>query len=275
MKLALSEISTVRASFAEDVRAYKAAGFDAIGIWESKLPTDDDAALALLEPSGLIVANCIPLVPSVLPWDLPGMEGPHDPQQRIDSLCASMNRLAKYHPAAVLVIAGPVGGFDEDTARKIAIRGLRDIAGAARSAGVRLGLEPIHPRQRVTTSFVTTIADTVDLLKDVNVPELGIMADTYNMWNETPQDLGAVAPRVTGVHVADAPAEPGRDDRVLPLEGGTKSVELVSALAKQGWNGILDVEIFSTPERFWGLPTDEAARRAYAAAVAFRQRVEA
>ena len=38
MILSLSEISTVDSSFAEDVEAYAAAGFDAIGIWEFKLP---------------------------------------------------------------------------------------------------------------------------------------------------------------------------------------------------------------------------------------------
>ena len=48
MRLSLSEISTVGATFEEDVRAYAAAGFDAIGIWEFKLPPDDEANLALL-----------------------------------------------------------------------------------------------------------------------------------------------------------------------------------------------------------------------------------
>ena len=32
--------------------------------------------------------------------------------------------------------------------------------------------------------------------------------------------------------------------------------------------GSLDVEIFSTPDGFWSLTADEAARRAYAAVVA-------
>ena len=41
--------------------------------------------------------------------------------------------------------------------------------------------------------------------------------------------------------------------------------ELVETLRGAGWDGWLDVEIFSTPEGFWGLPADEAARRAYAA----------
>ena len=54
MKIALSEISTVGASFADDVAAYAAAGFDGIGIWEFKLPDGDDAeSLHRLRESGL------------------------------------------------------------------------------------------------------------------------------------------------------------------------------------------------------------------------------
>ena len=48
MKLSLSAITTVNASFEDDVRAYAAAGFDAIGLWELKLPADDAANRALL-----------------------------------------------------------------------------------------------------------------------------------------------------------------------------------------------------------------------------------
>ena len=91
------------------------------------------------------------------------------------------------------------------------------------------------------------------------------MADTYNLWHEPPEALAAVASRVTGLHVADEPSEPGRPDRVLPGEGGMRSAEHVRALVAADWDGSLDVEIFSTPERFWSLPVDEAARRAHAA----------
>ena len=39
-------------------------------------------------------------------------------------------------------------------------------------------------------------------------------------------------------------------------------LELVLAT---GFDGYIDVEIFSTPEAFWGLSADEAARRAHGA----------
>jgi sugar phosphate isomerase/epimerase len=262
VRLSLSEISTVSATFEEDVGAYVAAGFDGIGIWEFKLPDDDPASRALLREARLAVTNCVPLVPSILPLRLPGMEGPPDVEARVDALCASMGRLASYEPESVLVITGPTHGSDSV---EVVVDGLRVIASAAAGAGVRLGLEPIHPVQHDSVSFVNSVADALSLLDEAGLDDVGIMADTYNLWHEPPEALAAVASRVTGLHVADEPSEPGRADRVLPGEGGTRSAEHVRALVAADWDGSIDVEIFSTPERFWSLPVDEAARRAHAA----------
>ncbi len=265
MRLSLSEISTVGASFEEDVAAYSAAGFTGIGIWEMKLPADDAANLALVGAAGLAVANCVPAVPSILPLGLPGMEGPPDVGERVAAICATMHRLAAYDPESVLCLTGPIGELDEGEARGLVAEGLREIAAAARAAGIRFGLEPAAPHQHDTVSFVNSLADALDLLDAAGLPDVGIMADTYNFWHEEPGDLAAVADRVTGLHVADEPREPGRPDRVLPGEGGTRSAEHIAALREAGWDGFLDVEIFSTPDLFWSLPPAEAARRAYAA----------
>jgi sugar phosphate isomerase/epimerase len=262
-KFSLSEISTVNASFAEDVIAYAKAGFDGIGIWEMKLPTDDEVNIKLLRDTGLGVANCVPIVPSILPLRLPGMEGPPKPRDRVDALCASMHRLAAYDPECVLVLTGPA---IDSSSRQVVIAGLHEIAAAATDAGVRLGLEPAHPSQHQSVSFLNWISDTLTLLEDADLPQVGLMADTYNLWGERPEALAAIADRVTGLHVADVPREPERTDRVLPGEGGMRSAEHVAALRGTGWDGYLDVEIFSTPHDFWALPVDEAARRAYVAA---------
>ena len=267
MKLALSEISTVNATFEEDVAAYAAAGFDGIGIWEMKLPADDRASLAFLREAGLTVANCIPKVPSILQLLLPGMEGPPDPEERIAALCSSIRRLAPFEPESVICLTGAVGGRDPTGARKLVVAGLCEVAAAASEAGVRLGLEPAG----ASVSMVATVAETLELLEEAGLDDVGVMADTYNLWHEAPDGLAAVAKRVTGLHVADEPTGPDRTDRVLPGEGGTRSAEHVRALAAAGWDGFLDVEIFSTPEGFWGLPTEEAARRAYAAVSRLRE----
>jgi sugar phosphate isomerase/epimerase len=194
------------------------------------------------------------------------MEGPPDPAQRVASLCTSMRRLAAYESESVLCLTGPVGDLEPQRARELVVAGLRQIASVARESGVRFGLEPSHPGQHETVSFVNTIADALALLEEAGLDDVGIMVDTYNLWHERPEAIAAIVDRVTGLHVADEPADLERTDRVLPGEGGRQSAEMVRALVDTGWDGFLDVEIFSTPDRFWGVPVDEAARRAHEAA---------
>ncbi len=268
MRLALSEISTINASFAEDVAAYAAAGFDAIGIWEFKLPDDDEANRRLLREHGLAVANCVPAVPSLTQLAVPGLEGPSDVEERIEAICAAVRRFAAYEPECVLCLTGPLGGRSPAEARAIATSGLRRIAAAAHEAGVRLGLEPVHPSERDTTSWVNSVAAALDLLDAAGLEDVGIMVDTYNLWDDddAAEWLERNPARISGVHVAGPPND--TKGRTLPGQSGPRERELVDALRAGGWDGSLDVEIFSTPEDFWGLPVEEAARRAHAAVAA-------
>ncbi len=267
MSLSLSEISTVSASFREDLQAYAAAGFDGIGIWEMKLGDDHAGELAAFRASGLSATNCVPAVPSILPNSV--IEGPEDVEERIEAICASMHRLAAYEPDCVLCLTGAAGWRDEAEARSLVVEGLRRIAAAADSAGVRFGLEPIHASQRDALTIVTTIPQTLDLLYEAGVPEVGVMVDLWHVW-DTPgieRHLKENLDRITGIHVSDWFPEQ-RVDRALPGEGVSRTRELVRVLKDAGWRGAWDVEIFGDPDSadsLWAYDVDEAARRAYAA----------
>ena len=270
MRLSLSEISTVGATFEEDVAAYAAAGFDAIGIWEMKLPEDDEASRELLARHGLEVSNCVPAIPSILPLGIPGMEGPDDPEERIRAICLSVHRLAGYRPESIVCLSGPLGGRTEDEGRALVVDGLRRIGAAATAADVPLAFEPVHRTQHDSVSFVNSLQDAIALLDAAGLHEGGLMFDLYHVWDDPAvwDTIGRAAYRIHGVHISDWPAEPGRTDRVLPGEGVSGTKQLVDALDLSGFSGCLDVEIFSEPDRFWGLPVEEAARRAHAAASA-------
>ncbi|TML47561.1 MAG: hypothetical protein E6G21_12705, partial [Actinobacteria bacterium] len=92
-RVSISQITTVSASFADDLDAYRAAGADGIGIWEFKLAED---SLERFRQSGLVAATAVPAVPSVLP--LPLMEGPEDPEERVAAIRAGIRRLAPFEP---------------------------------------------------------------------------------------------------------------------------------------------------------------------------------
>jgi sugar phosphate isomerase/epimerase len=270
VRLSLSEISTLNATFAQDVAAYSAAGFAGIGVWEFKLPAEDGANRGLLSDGGLTVTNCVPEIPSILQLGIAGMEGPADPEQRIAAICASVARLAAYDPTSVVCLTGPADEGALPQARAVVVDGLQRIAQAARAAGVRVGLEPVHPAQRGTVSFINTLAEATALLDEAELDDVGIMFDTFHAWDDS--DAGAwIAsnmPRISGVHISDRRPEGGGEDRLLPGENGTRTRDLIGALERSGWHGTFDVEIFSSADGYWGLPVSEAARRAHAAAVA-------
>ena len=213
MTLSLSEISTVSATFREDLRAYAEAGFDGIGIWEMKLGGDEEGDLEAFRASGLKATNCVPLNPSILPNGV--IEGPEDVDERVRSICASMHRFAPYDPDCVLLLTGPAGDRDEDAARSLVIDGLRRVAAAADNAGVQLGLEPIHASQRDALTLVSTIPQTLELLYEAGLPDVGVMVDLWHVW-DTPdieRHLAENVDRFTGVHVGDwfarGPRRPG------------------------------------------------------------------
>jgi sugar phosphate isomerase/epimerase len=268
VRLSLSQISTVNAPFSADVAAYAGAGFDAIGIWEFKLPDDDRENMNALAGAGLAVANCVPAVPSILQLKIPGLEGPADPEERIESICASVARLANYGPESILCLTGPRGELSLDEATARVTDGLHRIAQTARAEGVRVGLEPMHPSQSQSGSFVTSLVDATAFLDGAGLDDIGIMLDTSHVWDDAGAEgwIAAHVERITGLHVCDRPPGDGRTDRALPGTFGPRAAALVRAARAAGWDGSLDVEIFSEPGEFWGLPVDDAAVQAYAAA---------
>jgi sugar phosphate isomerase/epimerase len=266
VKASISQITTVAASFDDDVAAYSAAGATGLGIWEMKL-TDDAAAARSLADAGLTTTHCVPVVPSILP--LPLMpDAPAEPEERVDALRASIRRLAAFEPVCVLCLTGPAGDRGSADARRVVVEGLRALTDEATSVGVRLAVEPIQPEFRHFWSLVSGIDETVALLDEVGRPELGLMFDTWHLWN-TDGLLDGIArerERIAGVHVADW-REPTRNtnDRVMPGDGVAGLPTILAALDAAGYDGWYDVEIFSDADlegSLWKLPADEAARRA-------------
>src|SRR5256714_7199142 len=101
-RFSISQVSTLAASFTDDLHAYAAAGVDGIGIWELKL---GDSSLAEFRASGLGSATAVPAVPSVHP--LPLLPGPDTARDRVDAPLRSLEGLAPYDPAGIAGSPGP------------------------------------------------------------------------------------------------------------------------------------------------------------------------
>jgi sugar phosphate isomerase/epimerase len=279
-RFSISQVSTLTASFDDDLAAYAAAGLDGIGIWELKLPADggDAAALEAFAASGLEPASAVPNVPSILP--LPLLGGPTDPGERVEALCASIHRLAAFGTPGIVCLTGSALGLDPDEARRIVADGLRTVAREAELAGTRIAFEPYQADGGAEWTIATTIPEALELIDEAGGhAALGLQFDVWHLWN-VPTVLGdvrAAIDRIAGVHVCDVRAETrGWADRALPGEGIAPLPELLAALDDAGWDGLYDLELFSDngtfgnayPDSLWDVPAADLARRGRAALAA-------
>jgi len=259
-RFSISQVSTLTASFGDDVRAYAAAGVDGVGIWEMKLGDD---SFEEFRASGLGSATAVPAVPSVHP--LPLLPGPKSPRERVGSLLRSLEVLAPYAPSAILCFTGPGD-------RGTAVRGVREIAREAEQLGLRLAVEPFQREGIENWSILNTLGDAAGFIDEVGSDAIGIQFDTWALWNtpELLEEIPRYAPLIAGVHVSDW-REPTRGwaDRVLPGDGAADLPAILGVLEDVGWGGFYDLEIFSDngtfgaayPGSLWDLDAAELARR--------------
>jgi sugar phosphate isomerase/epimerase len=259
-RVSISQVSTLSASFAEDLDAYQEAGIDGIGIWETKLADD---SLERFGESGLGSATAVPEVPSIHP--LPLLPGPDEPRERIDSFLRSLDRLAPFDPSAVVCLTGPGD-------RATVVDGLREIGAEAARLNLRIAVEPFQRDGLENWSIVNTLTEAVELLDEVGSEAIGIQFDTWHLWN-TPDlldEIAQYADRFVGVHVNDWRDETrGWADRVLPGDGVIDLPAILGALDRAGWSGFYDIEIFSDNGAFgnvyddslWDVEPTELARR--------------
>jgi sugar phosphate isomerase/epimerase len=264
MRISVSQVTTLRASFAADMRTYTAAGIDGVGVWEMKLGDGpDDEAIGLFRESGLGSATAVPVVPSILP--LPLLPGPDSRRERVDSILRSLHRLAPFSPAAILCFTGP-----GDPAA--ALDGLREVVREAESLGLRIALEPFQREGIEEWSSANTLGDAAAIVEEIGSPALGVQFDLWHQWN-TPglfEEIERYGHLIAGVHVNDW-REPTRGwaDRVLPGDGVAGVPAILGALERAGWDGLYDIEIFSDngsfgtayPDSLWDAdPADVVSR---------------
>jgi sugar phosphate isomerase/epimerase len=253
-KFSVSEVTTFHSTFEEDLANYVESGADGVGIWQFKLGdnlSEDADKVARLRDSGLQATTCIPGTLSVYPVPFPG---PDHPAERVDELCATIDRFAAFDPLVILTLTGHPGDTPEAEARPTIVKGLKRAAKVAGEHGIVLGIEPLHPKVYGHWSTISTIPQTMELIGEIDEPNIRILYDVYHLWDgddvleHTRSHASLVAP---SVHICDW-RDPTRNDfdRVLPGDGIIDLPGIFGALEAGGWEGWVDLEIFSDDGSF-------------------------
>jgi sugar phosphate isomerase/epimerase len=165
--------------------------------------------------------------------------------------------------ALILVSGGLVpGSRDLGLARRMIADGIASLVPIAREAGVRLGIEPLHPMFCADRCAISRLGEAVDLALQFPADVVGVVVDTYHVWWDS--QLGADLARAVGRIVSYQLC-----DWVLPLpaeillgrghvgDGFIDFGAISAQVQAAGYSGYAEVEIFN--QQIWDAPPDETA----------------
>jgi sugar phosphate isomerase/epimerase len=261
-RLSMSELTTYRWSFEEDVLNYHAAGVGAMGVWRQKLSDyGEERGSELLAEHGLKVSNLL--------WagGFTGSDGRTYREAIRDG--ADAIRLAAMLRAETLVVySGPRNGHTQNHARRLFQGALKELLPLAVELGVTLAVEPTHECCAGEWSFLTSLDAALALVGALESEHVKLVFDTYHLGHDARvlERVREVAPHVAVVHLADSRRPPENDqDRQRLGEGSLPLREIVAAFCESGYGGYFDVELLGEAiEACDYKELIEASKRSYA-----------
>jgi sugar phosphate isomerase/epimerase len=173
-------------------------------------------------------------------------------------------------PCLVLVVGslpGALSGKPQSIDITLARSQVRDGIAAsldyARSAGMPLAIEPLHPMQAADRACVNTLEQALDLCDELDpgrTGALGVALDAYHVWWDpklAAQIQRAGVGRLLTYHICDwlVPTRDLLNDRGMPGDGVIELKKLRGLVEAAGYQGAVEIEIFS--EAWWSRPLEE------------------
>lgn len=173
-------------------------------------------------------------------------------------------------PCLVLVVGalpgaltGPPLSNDIGLARSQVRDGIAASLEYARSVGMPLAIEPLHPMQAAERACVNTLEQALDLCDALDPDRtgmLGVALDAYHVWWD-PKLAGQIeragADRLLAYHVCDwlAPTRDLVNDRGMMGDGVIELAKLRRMVEAAGYAGAVEVELFS--DAWWSCPMED------------------
>ncbi|MDR6902561.1 sugar phosphate isomerase/epimerase [Rhizobium miluonense] len=162
----------------------------------------------------------------------------------------------------VLVVGGvPEGSKDIVHAREMVADGIAAILPHARSSGIPLAIEPLHPMYAADRACVNTLEQALDIC-DLLGDGIGVAIDVYHVWwdpklYEQIARAGAGG-RILAHHICDwlVPTTDLLLDRGMMGDGVIDLKRIRAEIEKAGFFGLQEVEIFSQ-NNWWKRPGEE------------------
>lgn len=177
---------------------------------------------------------------------------------------AAVTEAAELGADALILVSGGLvpGSRDLGAAREMIADGIAALVPIAEQAGVRLGIEALHPMFCADRCAISSLGEALDLALQFPAAAVGVVVDTYHVWWDArlAADIERAAGRVVSYQLCDW-VVPLPADMLLGrghLGDGCIDFAPISAqVLAAGYTGYAEVEIFN--QEIWDAPADDTA----------------
>ena len=248
-RLCIHTITTKPWSIEDAAKNFSASGVKGITVWRDALSGRNIKQTGImLRKHGL----------SVVSLCRGGFFPAKDSSRRraaIDDNRKAIEEAFELETGLIVLVCGADPAQSLEDSRKQIHDGIEAILPDAKAAGVRLAIEPLHPMYADTRSAINTMAQANDLAETLNSPWAGVAVDVYHVWwdpkLEKEIERCGKNRNLLAFHVCDwkSPTVDMLNDRGLMGEGCIPIRKIRSWVETAGFNGFIEVEIFST--NYW------------------------
>jgi sugar phosphate isomerase/epimerase len=251
-RLSLNQITVDQWSLEETIDGCIRAGVGWIGPWRHKVQeVGVDKAARMVGDSGLNVSSYC------RGGFFPALE--HEIASRHDDNCRAVDEAVALGTDVLVLVCGPAIDKNIDAARRMVVEGIGALIPHARAAGVRLGIEPLHPMFAGDRSVVVTLGQANDMASNFSSDDVGVIVDVYHVWWDPSlyTEIDRAAGRILGFHVSDwvVPTEELLAGRGLMGDGIIELRRIRAAVEAAGYGGPIEVEILN--RGLWSRTGDE------------------
>lgn len=248
-RLCIHTITTKPWKIEEAAKYYSSAGVKGITVWRDALE-----GRSIKETGKLLRDHDLEIVSLCRGGFFPAKDASKR-KLAIDDNRRAIAEAAELGTSMVVLVCGADLNQSMEDSRKQIRDGIAMILPDAKTAGIKLAIEPLHPMYADTRSAINTLAQANDMAEDFDSPFVGVAVDVYHVWwdpnlEEEIKRCGKNK-NLFAFHICDwkTPTSDLLLDRGLMGEGCIPIKKIRFWVEATGFNGFNEVEIFST--NYW------------------------
>lgn len=241
-QFSVSQITTYRSTWEEDLRGLEPSSFGALGLWLPKLTEVDSNVVAKRFREAEVAVSSVSFV-----GGFTGSNGATF-QEALDHAYETMFFASSVGARCVVVTPGSRGRYTEKHERKLVKQVVRELACLGAELGVDVGILPMRKELARRWTFLHSLDDARSLLADVGHQRAGLVLDAFQHLDQLDDvsSLGQLAREVKHVQLSDGSlADRTEYSRSLPGDGDLPLSDFMQALMSNGYRGYFDIQVWS------------------------------